>query len=167
MNNLNTTVQDDNTQNITDAILERVSQASIQKGYIDFKSVAQSKLIQLRHSCLQQESTANRSFLEHSQQMVHCVREFVRLFYDLDMMIMKDNQWLTERHAKLTITDLSLRSMPCLLFVRGVMHRLTALGLGSILVRFVACPNCKVFKRNNRVICIVQDQFESPRDEYE
>lgn len=113
--------------NRTDLLLRQMSQTFVVKGFVNVESLIGDQLAGLRRECV-----------NHS--LADCVRLYQSLFSNLDLMAVKDNQWLVERHARMTVADMTLRTMPYMLFVNGAMHRFTALGLGWILVRYVENP---------------------------
>lgn len=130
--------------NKTDLILEQVAANLAMKGYLDFESDVQSQVEKLRSNCVHQVSNQWQTMLASNgtistaslfPMLVDCVQSFQQSFHTLDTLLLKDTQWLSERHSKLTMTDLVIRNMPYTLFVRGMVHRFTTLGLGMILVR--------------------------------
>ena len=126
----------------TDQILKQVASNLASKGYADFESDVQSRVEKLRSTCVQQVTsqwqtlqTTNGSFNTLFPALADCVRLFQQSFHTLDTLLLKDTQWMNEKHSKLTLTDMMIRNMPYTLFVRGMVHRFTTLGFGLILVR--------------------------------
>ncbi|UXI22013.1 hypothetical protein NH340_JMT07956 [Sarcoptes scabiei] len=66
---------------------------------------------------------------------MNCVEIYERSFSMIDSIFFQENQKLGEKFSKTLWIDFAIRNVPYSLFIRGVVNRFTALGLGWNLLR--------------------------------